>query len=269
LDRFPSPGISGRESTRFGPERIGGSAARGENSACGECGLSGLCLPVGLASDDLGRLDRIVERRQPVRRGGLLIGAGDPLTAVYALRSGSVKSLHIDEAGEERVLEFHFRGDLLGLDAVAGSRHQYSVRALEPSSVCVIGYRHLEHIAGQIPSLQRQLLLVMGREVNAARNLVLRLGNNSADARLAAWLLDMSARAERRGLSATELDLSMSRQDIGSQLGLAVETVSRVLGRFLEKGLLRVRRKHLQLLEPSGLRDVAGIPSSTNENDNN
>jgi CRP/FNR family transcriptional regulator len=226
--------------------------------ACSECSLYQLCLPIGLADEDLEKLDTIIRRRPPIPRGGHLFQVGDPLRAVYAVRSGSVKTYLPIEDGGEQVLGLHLPGELLGLDAIDSERHTCSACTLEATSVCEIPFNHLEDIARQLPTLQGQLLRLMSKELSADQRLLVLLGRKSAEERLAAYLVSVSERYRQRGFSPNEFNLSMSRHDIGNYLGLAVETVSRLFTRFHDEGLLSVQRKHVRILDLERLKALAG-----------
>jgi len=226
--------------------------------ACKDCSLFQLCLPVGVDGDDLQRLDDIIKRKRPVKRGDDLFRVGEPFHAVYAVRSGSIKTYAPTHDGQEQVTGFHLAGELLGLDAINTNTHPCTAKALETTSVCEIPFERLEELGAQIPSLQRQLFKVMSREIFEEETHTLLLGKRNAEERLAAFLLGISNRFKSRGFSATEFNLSMSRNDIGNYLGLAVETVSRMFTRFQEEGVLSVERKHVIIHDLERLQRLAG-----------
>lgn len=226
--------------------------------ACSSCNLHNLCLPLGVDADDLNRLDEIINRKRPLSRGDYLFQAGAAFNAIYAIRSGSVKTFTATEDGQEQVTGFHLPGELVGLDAISSDRHTCSARALETTSVCEIPYISLESLSSQIPSLQRQLLRVMSKEILQDEHMMMLLGRKAADERLAALLISISNRFKQRGFSAKEFNLSMSRNDIGNYLGLAVETVSRLFTRFQEEGIIDAQRKHVQILDLERLSQMAG-----------
>lgn len=235
-----------------------GTACHG-NVACQDCSLHQLCLPVGLDGADLALLDRIIRRRRPLRRGEYLFRAGDPLRAVYAVRSGSVKTYTCSSDGDEHVTGFHLPGELIGLDAIGSGVHPRSARALETSSVCEVAYEGLEELSMKIRGLQRQLLRLMSREIHHDETMMILLAGMAAEGRLAALLSNIAARVGERGFSPRAFRLSMSRNDIGSYLGLAVETVSRLFTRLQAEGLLSVQRKQVMIHDPDRLRRMAGI----------
>lgn len=230
---------------------------------CSNCNLHQLCLPMGIDMEDVERLDTIVKRRRPLPRGGYVFHLGDEFIALYAIRSGSVKTYTITEDGSEQITGFHLPGEIIGLDAINTSRHPCGARALETTSICEMPFNRLEELATTVPGVGRQLLRVMSREINAENELLTLLGKKSAEERLAALLLSLSMRYKARGFSSREYHLSMSRHDIGNYLGLAVETVSRLFTRFQQQGLIHVRNKYIQLIEIEQLQQLAGMKNCT------
>ena len=227
--------------------------------ACQNCSLARLCLPLGLDGNDLDRLDRIIKRRRPVRRGEHLFQAGDPFHCLYAVRSGSIKTYTPTEDGREQIVGFYLSGELLGLDAIESQHHVCAGKALETTSVCEVPYDRLAELSNSLPSLHRQIWRLMSREISHEQGMLLILGKRSADERLAAFLISLSERFLQRGFSGREFNLSMSRHDIANYLGLAVETVSRMFSRFQEQGLLRVERRHVALEDIERLRTLVGL----------
>lgn len=226
-------------------------------SHCQKCSLYQLCLPVGLADGDIDRLDAIIKRRRPVEKGEHLYRLGDPFQSLYALRSGSLKSFTTDQHGEEQVIGFHLPGELLGLDAISSDTHTSSTQALETTSVCEIPFNRLEELSRKIPGLQHHLFSLMSQELKEEHCHLAVLAHTPVEGRLANFLFQLSERFRQRGYSATDFNLSMSRNDIANMLGMAVETISRLLGQFQEQGLLRVERKHVQILDLARLQALA------------
>ncbi len=228
-------------------------------TACSNCSLQQLCLPVGVGEDDMAKLDDLIRRRQCLERSRKVFHPGDNFTALYAIRSGSVKTYLVTEGGGEQITGFHLPGELIGLDAIATGRHPCGAMALETTSVCEIPYGQLESLADHVPSLGRQLLRIMSREIHADGRLLTLLGKKSAEERLAALLVSLSTRFHQRGFCDREFTLSMSRNDIGNYLGLAVETVSRLFGRFQQQHIIAVDHKRVRLLQPERLYTLAGF----------
>jgi CRP/FNR family transcriptional regulator len=223
---------------------------------CRDCSLFQLCLPIGIDQADLALLDRIIKRRRPVKRGEHLYRAGDAFESIYAVKSGSFKTSTITEEGREQVTGLHLPGELFGMDAISSGTHCCSAMALERSSVCEIPFDRLEELGAQLPSLMRQTVRIMSKEILRDKR-IMQITKNSAPGRLAAFLLSLSERFRERGFAAQEYRLSMSRVDIGNYLGLADETVSRLFTRFQEEGLLAVERRHIRLIDVPRLQAVA------------
>lgn len=236
--------------------------------ACKDCNLFQLCLPVGIDARELEELDNIIKRRRPLKRGDHLFHVGTPFQSIYAVRSGSIKTYAPTEDGHEQVTGFHLPGELLGLDAINLEHHPCAAKALETTSLCEIPFDRLEELSTRLPSLQHQLLKIMSKEILHDQSLLMLLGKKSAEERLAALLLSLSERYLQRGFSPTDFYLSMSRNDIGNYLGLAVETVSRLFSRFQDEGLLNVQRKHVCITDLPQLRIIANAKDAERANGN-
>lgn len=232
-------------------------------AACSTCSLRELCLPGGLEQHELDRVDRMVNRRRPIRRGDYLYRSGTALESLYAIRTGFMKSTVLHDDGREQVAGFHMMGDLIGLDAISSGRHLCDAIALEDSEVCEIPLAALEQLSRDIPSLQQHFHRIMSREIVRDHGVMLLLGTMRAEERLAAFLLNLSQRFAARGYSPSEFHLRMTREEIGSYLGLKLETISRALSRFQEEGLLEVRTKHVRIVNMAALRQMTGLLGRT------
>lgn len=224
-------------------------------NACSHCSLAQLCLPMGLNENQTRQLDKLVEPGAPLHAEEHLFRIGAPFTTLYAVRSGCFKSYVVDNDGREQVLGFHLPGELIGLDAIYPRRHRCNAVALDTGTVCELPFAELARLAGEIPELQQQIMRLMSKDISTLEDLV---ADHTADERLAAFLLGLSSRYRHRGYSATRFRLAMPRRDIANYLRLAPETVSRILARFQEDGLVAVERRDLELLDPERLGVVAG-----------
>ena len=224
--------------------------------SCSNCRLSTLCLPISLELDELNQINQAILRNQPLQKGDYLYRAGERFSAIYAVRSGCVKSLHITEEGEEQITGFYLPGEICGMDGINDNIHTNSVIALETSAICEIPFTQMESLSHQIPSLQRHFFQLMSREITKDQALITLLSKGSAEQRIASLLLSLSSRHQRRQLSATEFILPMSRTDIGNYLGLTIETVSRVFSRLQRDGLLTADRRLVSLHNIDQLRAV-------------
>lgn len=225
-------------------------------AVCSQCSLRELCLPAGLDQAELEQVDQLVNRRRTVRRGEHLHHTGDPLQALYAIRTGFMKSLVLHEHGLEQVAGFHMAGDLLGLDAIGSAEHMCDAVALEDTEVCEMPFPALERFSRDIPSLQRHFHRLMSREIVRDYGVMLLLGSMKAGERLAAFLLNLSQRFAARGYSPAEFNLRMTREEIGSYLGLKLETVSRTLSQLQQDGLIAVQNRRISLLDIEALRGL-------------
>jgi CRP/FNR family transcriptional regulator, anaerobic regulatory protein len=222
--------------------------------ACSGCNLRELCLPVGMSTEQLDRLDGLIGTRRQVGRGEALFRIGEPFGALYAVRTGFFKTCVTSEEGRDQVTGFQMAGELLGLDGIGSDRHTCDAVALEDSQVCVIPFGMLEDLSREFSDLQRQFHRIMSREIVRDHGVMLLLGSMRAEERLAAFLLNLTKRLQARGYSSSSLVLRMTREEIGSYLGLKLETVSRAFSKFQDEGLLEVKQRQIVVLDPQGLR---------------
>ena len=225
-------------------------------TACSSCSLRELCLPMGLSSDEMSKLDDLVFLRRPVRRGEYLFRVGHPFDSLYAARTGFFKTKLLLEDGREQVTGFHMAGELMGMDGIGTERHTCDAVALEDSEVCVIPFERLESLSREMEALQHHFHKVMSREIVREHGVMMLLGSMRAEERLAAFLLNLSQRLSGRGYSPHEFNLRMTREEIGSYLGLKLETVSRAFSRFQDDGLLDVKQRDIRVLDEAGMRHL-------------
>jgi len=226
-------------------------------AVCSSCNLREICLPVGLSKHEMEYIDaRLVAARHKVMRGERLFQAGDPFESVYAVWTGFFKTAIASKDGREQVTGFQMPGELIGLDGFGSRVHEVDAVALEDSQVCVIRYPELESLAREISSFQQQVHRVMSREIVRNHGVMLLLGSMHADERVAAFILNLIHRQRARGYSSAAIVLRMSREEIGSYLGLKLETVSRTFSKFQANGLLFVRHRQIQVTDPVGLQEV-------------
>ncbi|MCV2402793.1 fumarate/nitrate reduction transcriptional regulator Fnr [Marinomonas sp. C2222] len=228
---------------------------------CQNCSLSALCLPIALADEDITRLDQIIERKKPLKKGEFLFRQGDAFDSVFAVRSGTIKTFNITSLGEEQITGFYCPSELLGLSGIDTNTYPISAKALETTTVCEIPFTHLEELSSQIPSLKHQLFKLMSRKISDDQQMMVLLGKKNADEKIASFLLNLSNRFKKRGYSASSFRLSMSRGEIGNYLGLAVETVSRVITRFQSNGLVHVDGKEIEILDFNEMQKLIGAPA--------
>ncbi|BBI98709.1 transcriptional regulator [Ferrigenium kumadai] len=226
--------------------------------ACSNCNLRELCLPVGLSEGEMQQLDEISHLKRGYARGDYLYRSGDKFQSLYAIHSGSFKTQVLHEDGREQVTGFQMVGEIIGLDAISTEHHTCDAVALEDSEVCELPFDKLEALSREIPSLQRHLHKIMSREIVRDQGIMLLLGSMRAEERLAAFLLNLSQRFAARGLSPTQFQLRMSRREIGSYLGLKLETISRAFSHFQEDGLISVKVRSVEILDLPRLHSFVG-----------
>ncbi|MCK9283397.1 MAG: helix-turn-helix domain-containing protein [Rhodocyclaceae bacterium] len=209
-----------------------------------------------MTEDEMVRVDTLVGARRKIKRGHHLYRAGDPFEAIYAVKTGFFKTDVLIEDGRDQVTGFLMAGELLGLDGISSETHTCNAVALEDSEVCLIPYEELERLSSEVRTLQRHFHKVMSREIVREHGVMMLLGTMRAEERLAAFLLNLSQRFTARGYSPTEFHLRMTREEIGSYLGLKLETVSRAFSRFQEEGLINVQQKYVHILDYERLRHL-------------
>lgn len=227
-------------------------------TACSSCSLRELCLPVGLSRTELESLDELVYARKRIAEGESLFHAGDAFRSLFAVRSGFFKTRVTSEDGRDQVTGFLMPGELLGMDGIGAGRHACDAVALENAEVCVIPYTRLEEIAERFQPLRQHFHKVMSREIVRDQGVMFMLGSQRAEEKLAGFLVNLSQRLAARGNAPKEFVLRMTRAEIGSFLGLKLETVSRLFSRFQEEGLLAVRQKRVRITDLDRLSRRAG-----------
>ena len=211
-------------------------------------------MPLELNEDELKRLDDLVAARRKIARGDILYRNGEKFSALYAIRTGFFKTTVAAEDGRDQVTGFQMAGEVIGLDGIVSDHHTCDAVALEDAEVCVMNFDRLEDLSREINALQRHVHKIMSREIVRENGVMLLLGSMRADERLAAFLLNLVQRLHARGFSQSELVLRMTREEIGSYLGLKLETVSRTFSKFVEEGIVEVKQRHVRILNPDALK---------------
>lgn len=228
--------------------------------ACSNCNLRELCLPVGLSSDEVERLDQVVSSRRKIKKGEALYHSGEAFTSLYAIRTGFFKTCLTTDDGREQITGFQMAGEIMGLDGISTERHNCDALALEDAEVCVMPFGMVEELSREITGLQRHVHKIMSREIVRENSIMMLLGHMRAEERLAAFLLNLLQRQQARGFSSTEMVLRMSREEIGVYLGLKLETVSRTFSKFVDDGLIEVKQRHIKVIHLEGLNALMKQP---------
>jgi CRP/FNR family transcriptional regulator len=231
-------------------------APRKDALRCSACSMRSICMPQGLTPEEMQMIEALVCPSRTIKQGEMIYRANDPFHNLYAVRAGSFKTVVMHRDGREHVAGFHLAGDLLGLDGVCSSFHTCDAVALEDSKVCIIPFQQLETMCREVKVLQQHVHRMMGGEIVRESSQMMLLGTMSAEQRVATFLLNLSDRLRMRGYSPAEFHLRMTREEIGSYLGIKLETVSRMLSRFQRDGLLDTRGKDIRILDHEGLMRV-------------
>ena len=224
--------------------------------ACSNCNMRELCMPMGLSNDELDRIDDLVTTRRKIKRGDVLFHSGEKFTNLFAIRTGFFKTCITSEDGRAQVTGFQMAGEIIGLDGIVNDTHTCDAVALEDAEVCVMPFDRIEEISREVNSLQRHVHKIMSREIVREHGIILLLGSMRAEERLAAFLLNLVQRLHARGFSQSELILRMSREEIGSYLGMKIETVSRTFSKFVDDKIVEVKQRHVRILNADALKNI-------------
>ena len=223
---------------------------------CTNCSLKELCLPIGLNPEEFKQLDTVVKQGRRVKKGEFLFHAGEAFTSLFAIRTGFFKTTINTQDGRDQVTGFFMSGEMMGMDGLGGNAYTCDAVALEDSDVCELPFGQLDELGKYLPRLNLHFFRMMSREIVRDQGVMLLLGNMRAEERLAAFLLNLSQRLYSRGFAANDFILRMSREEIGSYLGLKLETVSRTLSKFHHEGLISVEHKHIKILDSQTLKKM-------------
>jgi CRP/FNR family transcriptional regulator len=227
------------------------------STACESCSLKSGCLPCALERAEFDSFSEMARLKRKVRPGVTLFVAGDPLTAVYVVRSGMFKTVTVSREGHPKITGFYLPGDVMGLDALNEDVYPFDAIALEHSEVCVLPIHQLESMACAVPALQKRFVRALSREISRDHGLLLLLGCMDAEQRVTRLLLSLAERYHRLGYASDALFLHMTRDEIASYLGLSSETVSRVMSRLQRKGLLTVHQRHIGFTNSAQLAETS------------
>lgn len=219
-------------------------------------------MPVGFNQAEMEKLDTVVKTRRRIKQGDLLFGDGDIFTSLYAIRTGVFKTSVSTEDGREQVIGFQMAGEIVGLDGIVNDLHSCNAVALEDSDVCVMPFANVEELSREFPELQRHVHKIMSREIVRENKVMMLLGNMRAEERLAAFLLNLVQRLHARGYSQSEIVLRMTREEIGSYLGMKLETVSRTFSKFSEEGIIEVKQRYVRIIKADELKKIFNLQTN-------
>ena len=201
-------------------------------------------------------------QRRRVKAGQWVYGCGEKFDAVFIVHSGFLKTLILDEAGNEQILGFPLKGDLLGIDGLHAEQYASHAVALTDCELVVIPFRDLAMLGHDHATLEHWLYRAVSRELVREYSVVGLLGTLGAEARVARFLVALSDRFKTLGYSPVEFNLRMTRQEIGSYLGLTLETVSRSLSALQLAGFIGINQRAVTLHDIVGLRAIQKIAAS-------
>jgi CRP/FNR family transcriptional regulator len=232
------------------------SQAPAAGTSCGKCHLRTRCLPSGLLPERFAQLDHLTRAKRKVMRGAALFRQGDRFESLYAIQSGSFKS--IARAQVAKVTGLHLPAELLGLDAIKRQIYEHDAIALEDSTVCIVPYSQLTQVMLRFPELQAHVLRALSADIRRHDGLMLKLGAMTAEQRVVGFVLGLSARYQSLGYAGDRFSMRMQRQDIASYLGITIETTCRILSRLERGGFISMHNQNVELKNLNGLRRLSG-----------
>ncbi len=225
------------------------------NVNCKNCSLDNICFPRGLSQEEINSINQIIRPKQTLHRGEYIFRGGENFKGVLAIKSGTAKQVSNDFDGNEHILNILLPGELLGFDGFINNKYHYSAIALETLSYCVLPAQSMDDIFYKVPTLSKELFRHSCERINDYKEFYV-LGKRPAGERLAHFLISLSDRLQKRGFSASKFTLSLTRQEMGNHLGLALETVSRLLKKFQLENLISCKSKHIEILDIPRLRAI-------------
>lgn len=215
-------------------------------------------MPFALDLQNIKQLDNIIVHSRPLKKGEYLFHNGDKFTALYALRSGCIKTFFVTDDGNEQITGFYLPGDIIGLSGINNKTYPISAATIETSTTCKIPYTKFEHLIEEVADLKNHLIYSMSKEIRENLQMMLLLSQKNAVARVASFIIDISSRIQRRGYAPNFIYLAMSRNEIANYLGLAVETISRVFSKLHKRGALIVNGRAVEIANHQLLAQIAG-----------
>jgi len=225
--------------------------------SCDSCSLNNVCIPNGLSKEEIDELELSVDKTIKIKKKDSLYHSMDKVDGVYAIKSGAIKTSISNADGQEQVLEFHLPGDMLGFDAFNSGIHSCDAIALEDTLLCKIPMDNFDDLCSRLSGVRKEMMHQVGKEISHNQSLLLSLGQQQTDERLATFLLGMSSHFQSRGFSGNEFVIPMPRQDLSNYLGMAVETLSRIISRMTDDGLINIDRRLVSILDMKELEALA------------
>jgi len=222
---------------------------------CNNCSLDNICFPRGLSKDEVNHISQIIKPKKPLQRGEYIFREQSDFKGVLAIKSGSAKLVTNDHHGNEHILNVLLPGELLGFDGISNDKYRCSAVALDTLSFCELPAKNMDELFKNVPSLTKELFRHSSEKMNVDKEFII-LSKRPAEEKLAFFLISLSDRLKKRGFSASEFTLSLTRQEIGNHLGLALETVSRLFKKFHKDNLIIVQSKQIEITDIPRLRAI-------------
>ncbi len=226
--------------------------------SCINCSLDKICLPRGLSQDEINNISQVIKAKKILQRGEFIYHEGDDFRGLLAIKSGSAKLVASDQHGNEHILNILLPGELLGFDGFSDEKYSCAAIALETTSFCVLPAENMDELFQNLPGLTRELFRHTGEKISEDKNQLI-LSKRPAEERLAYFLISLSERLKRRGFSSSEFKLSLTRQEIGNHLGLALETVSRLLKKFQDDNIIIVQNRLITITDQTALKNLLQV----------
>lgn len=206
--------------------------------------------------------DELLFQHVQFKTGQRVHTIGQPFDTLYIVNSGFLKTVLIDEFGNEQVLSFPMKGDMLGVDGIHSRHYSSEAVALSDCDLILLPFKKLTALGRVHLELENVMYGVMSRELVREQAMIGMLGALSAEARVARFLVSLADRFAQMGYSSKLFNLRMTRHEIGSYLGLTLETVSRTLSAFNEIGLITVDQRTIGIKDPDALKTLRRLPPS-------
>jgi len=229
-----------------------------QHVACDSCALDNICRPIPIGDGQtLSHIIDTMERRKPLASGDALYLQSDDMDAIFAVTSGTLKLVKTSKSGHQQIVGFRFPGELLGDEAISHKKHNLSAVAINEVSACKILMKDIEGIAKHVPSFQNSLMNLISHQCYVMhQQFAAYVARNSAEERLAAFLLNTMERNSTNSDSNTKIRLAMSRSDIANFLGLRHETLSRIFSKFDKSEFISIKGKSIEILNIDALRQL-------------
>ena len=218
-------------------------------------------MPQDVSESDLLKIEDTVSLRLKIKKGSTLFYWGDPFVSLYRIRVGVFKTCLSTQDGRIQVTGFQMTGEILGLDGIVSQHHTCDAVALEDAEVCVVPFHLMETLSRELISLQQHVHRIMSQKIVHDQGVMLLLGSMRADERVATFLSNLVQRLHARGFSRSALVLRMTREEIGSYLGLKLETVSRTFSKFADDKIIEVKQRHVRILNTDALKALVNAPT--------